>query len=101
MTFAYALVTILAASYVSYACYSIVYRMTKRTPWSLAFAVIGMAAVALYSLVEGLACVASFALGYYPNIRPLMFTATIGAAVLLLLCPRIETEPSHDPRATR
>jgi uncharacterized membrane protein HdeD (DUF308 family) len=96
MTLTYALVTLLAASYVSYVCFYIVYRMSKRTPWSLALTVIGLAGLAGSSFVDSVICIASFVAGFYPNIKPFMFALTIGAAVVLLVCPRIQTEPRHD-----
>ena len=92
--FVFAMVTLIASSYLSIACFSIIQRMSNVTPWSLAIPVIAIAALGAYGFLESVAYLA----GAVPYITPLITAGTIIAAAALSMLPRIDTKgrrPRH------
>lgn len=82
------ILTLIAASYLSVACFCIIHRMSERTPWSLAIAIITIAALAAYAFLE---CVAYLS-GTVTHITPVVMLATAIAAMVFTQFPRIDTE---------
>jgi hypothetical protein len=86
MSLLLAVVTLVAASYLSFACFCIIHRMSDRTKWSLATAIIMIAGLGAYGWLQSLA----YILGAVPVLKPALVAATLTAAAVLRLCPRIQ-----------
>lgn len=81
------LLTMTASSYLSVACFCIIHRMNRDTPWSLALPILTIAALGAYGFLESVAYLA----GAVSYITPVVTIATVIAALLLLALPRIDT----------
>jgi hypothetical protein len=89
------LLTLFASSYLSAACFNIVRRMTKQTPWSIAIAIISLAALGAYGFLESFSAVtlwlfANFSILTF-HVSPGVAISTLIAAVILQMHPRINT----------
>jgi len=91
MTFLLCIVSLVASTYLSIACFFIIQRMTKRTAWSLALAVIAVAALGAYGFLESLAYLA----GLVGEVSPLVSAACVVTAIVFLNIPRIRAESEH------
>jgi hypothetical protein len=89
------LLTLIASTYLSTACFNIVRRMSKQTPWSLAIAIISVAALGAYGFLESLRAVALWLFANFPvlsfHIDPGVGIVTLIVAVIFALNPRIDT----------
>lgn len=87
------LMSLVASTYLSTACFCIVRRMTKATPWSIAIAVIAIAALGAYAFIESVAAVYFWLIEHYSplsfHISPTIALLTLLAAIVLDNVPRL------------
>jgi uncharacterized oligopeptide transporter (OPT) family protein len=90
----FVLLTLTASCYLSFACFCIIHRMTRRTPWSLCIAIASIAALGAFGLLQSMAYLA----GVLGAFKTPLGIACLAVAVVFSFFPRIKTErfPRHD-----
>jgi hypothetical protein len=87
------IISFIASMHLSTACFSIVRRMSKLTPWSVALAITALAALGAYTLVESASAIYSWASGYYSpatfHVSPLAALLTLLVTIILDSIPRL------------
>lgn len=83
----------ISSVYLSSACFCIVRRMNRATPWSLAIAIISIAALGAYAFLESFVAIAQWAIANYSplgsHLPPLVAIATVIAAIVLENMPEL------------
>lgn len=87
LLFALSILTFVASVYLSVACFCIIRRMTKQTAWSLAIAIIAIAGLGAYGLIESV----GYIVGRVRDLPLILPFLTVGSAILLMHLPRINT----------
>lgn len=86
-------VALIASAYLSSACFFIVRRMNKTTPWSIAISVIAIAALGAYAFLESITAVTYWLVERYSplyfHISPSVAICTVIAAIVLDSMPRL------------